>query len=1020
MSKNDQFAQIAEKGIQVNAKGLILPQNRKPFDRLLQMEAADGTNEVFRSDLDEKEEVNKQVDALRRHYAPFMENHAPQMPRKERINLRTFQWRVAAPEDHKNFISVLKGAGEWTMVTIPHYGGPVGMQETIYRTTFEVEKLPGDQEAVFLHFKGVDYIAKVILNGTFLGMHEGFFAPFEFDCTNCILEGTNTLVVCVENDYVHMGNNELHTEEKYRERRRPVSGDKIYAATGPGYDDPEVGWHHCPPGMGIYQDVYLETRPRMYMGDIWGRPILEESSVELHMEAFRIDPGERRVTFRISVYGHNFCETVAENLVYIPECGEYMEEAMERKVPLYLEKGINYYKTKIPMGDFRIWDQATPWLYQAQVEMIDEDGTVLDRGSAIFGMRSFTMDVESEKKGMMYLNGKKIRLRGANTMGYEQQSVMKQDWNELVEDILLVKACHINFLRITQRPVQDEIYQYCDMLGLLVQTDFPLFGALRRNKFAEAVKQVEEMERLVRGHACVIMDTYINEPFHTAMDMPHRCLMKDELQAFFEAADLMVHLVNPDRVIKHVDGDYDPPRTDLPDNHCYTFWYNGHGLSSGALYRGEWIEVLPGWYYGCGEFGAEGLDFESTMRKHYPKEWLPWNEEEDREWTPDQIVLSQSGSFHYSFFETPTGLKDWIKKSHEHQAEATKLMTEAFRRDENMVSFAIHLGIDAFPAGWMKSIVDYDRNCKPAYYAYRSALSPVMCSLRTDRQTFFAGETTYVEVWLCNDRPEKVTEVTVMYEAKMPDGNYLSGSVQSDIAECGVTYVGEILIPVSQVTGDIVLYSAVLDKEGTVLHRNSIRIKVFEEKKSVGLKVWTPDSEGNAAKILEDMQEKPVAKGCAECILLDDYKYYDDNREEIDAWVAQGHKLVFLELARGEYTVCGQKINIKRSNLGHLYFVHRNTGHPLVEGFGPKDFSRWYGRRKGRISTMLTSTIDCEAMSPVLTTGNRLENQDRIGAALAAGEMNYGDGKVTVCQVILTDHVQDNPVAFEFASRLLH
>ena len=33
----------------------------------------------------------------------------------------------------------------------------------------------------------------------------------------------------------------------------------------------------------------------------------------------------------------------------------------------------------------------------------------------------------------------------------------------------------MNFLRFTQRPVQKEIYEYCDMLGLLNQTDLPLF-----------------------------------------------------------------------------------------------------------------------------------------------------------------------------------------------------------------------------------------------------------------------------------------------------------------------------------------------------------------------------------------------------------------------------------------------------------------------------------------------------------------------------------------------------------------
>ena len=37
---------------------------------------------------------------------------------------------------------------------------------------------------------------------------------------------------------------------------------------------------------------------------------------------------------------------------------------------------------------------------------------------------------------------------------------------------------------------------------------------------------------------------------------------------------------NPDQVIKHVDGDYDPPTDGIPDNHCYPMWYNGHGIDT--------------------------------------------------------------------------------------------------------------------------------------------------------------------------------------------------------------------------------------------------------------------------------------------------------------------------------------------------------------------------------------------------------------------------------------------------------
>ena len=77
------------------------------------------------------------------------------------------------------------------------------------------------------------------------------------------------------------------------------------------------------------------------------------------------------------------------------------------------------------------------------------------------------------------------------------------------------------------------------------------------------------MEKLVRSHACNIIVSYINEPFPNADNKTHRHLTRDELMKFFKASDYVIKMNNPDRVIKHVDGDYDPPSETLPDNHCY-------------------------------------------------------------------------------------------------------------------------------------------------------------------------------------------------------------------------------------------------------------------------------------------------------------------------------------------------------------------------------------------------------------------------------------------------------------------
>jgi hypothetical protein len=449
----------------------------------------------------------------------------------------------------------------------------------------------------------VDYQAHVFINDIYVGSHEGFFARFELEFTKHARVGENTLSVRVENDAIHQGNGAWKQE---------AEGDKIYAATGLGWDDPALGWHHCPPGMGIWGAVTIEARPVIHLRDVFVRPLLDEKRAEAWIEIFNCTDSQQPVTFSLSLFGQNFSAKLFQGREF---------DSGQPAGP-----GVNYYRFSIPIPKPRLWDTETPWLYQLQVRLSNGDVCAQQ-----FGMRSFRMDTEREPRGRLLLNGKEIRLRGANTMGFEQQDVLRGDLDQLRDDLLLAKICHMNFLRLTQRPVQRAVYEMCDRLGIMTQTDLPLFAYLRRNQFCEAVRQAEEMERMVRGHACNIMVSYINEPFPSAWRKnTHRHLTRTELESFFIAADQVVRLANPDRVIKPIDGDYDAPGPGLPDNHCYPGWYNGHGIELGKLHKGYWQRVKPNWLYACGEFGSEGLEAENVMRKLYPPGWLPQSAEECR------------------------------------------------------------------------------------------------------------------------------------------------------------------------------------------------------------------------------------------------------------------------------------------------------------------------------------------------------------------------------------------------------
>ena len=72
-----------------------------------------------------------------------------------------------------------------------------------YRRIFNFQK--DSTKRLFLHFGAVNYIADVYLNGRKLGSHEGGFTPFQFELTDVVNQGRNSIVVKVNNQRVKDG-----------------------------------------------------------------------------------------------------------------------------------------------------------------------------------------------------------------------------------------------------------------------------------------------------------------------------------------------------------------------------------------------------------------------------------------------------------------------------------------------------------------------------------------------------------------------------------------------------------------------------------------------------------------------------------------------------------------------------------------------------------------------------------------------------------------------------------------------
>ncbi len=829
---SDTFADIAKQNDKLTfGKPPKLPDIRLPWDAA----PAEGFKPIEK--ITTQAQLEAELVRLRARYAPFMAELAPALPvTRERTELTTFNWRLATPEDLKDDADARAGRGAWKEVTIPHYGPPADQKAT---TFYHRELVIGDKEfaaeALFLHFQAVDYGAEVFVNGEKVGFHEGLFGSFEFDIKRFVKPGKNTLTVKVLNDITMMG-------EPFKAPPHLKFGDKLAAIGGPGWDDPKTGWHRCPAGMGIWLPCRLETRATASVRDIFVRPLPGENKAEVWLE---IGDSAKPAEILWSLYGQNFKATLAENQKVTAE-------------PAPAADGVRLVKftLPIPAEQLRLWSLDNPWLYQLQIQ-IRRDGKVVDAAKKQFGMRTFTQSLTSVPKGRFYLNGKEIKLRGANMMGHLMHGVMRKDFDRLRDDILLAKAANMTFWRMTQQPCPEEVYEYFDKLGLLAQTDLPAFiGIVKEPQVVASVTaQFREMVRLVRSHPSNAILSYINEPVFAPAASPGtvkrfhdpRKMNLQEMRAYFTHLDAVGRELNPDQVAKWVDGDdrsHVTKSLGYYDFHRYHYWYQD---TIRETYLGVSKNINPDWMCGCGEFGAEALDRIELMKKYCPPEWLV--EGPGGAWSPAKISQAQQMTIGQRWYPGCKTMKDWVNASRTHQAWGTRLMTESFRRIPEINSFAIHLLIDAWPTGWMKAIVDCERQAKPAYFAYRDALTPLAVNLRPDNFFGYTGDTLKVHAWVLNDTAEAPSGATLRYQAELDGKVVATGHAPADIVASAPRHQGvlEIKLPTAETRRPLTVRLGLFSKDGALLHDASVPIDLIPAADKNGK---IPDKGGRPQRII--------------------------------------------------------------------------------------------------------------------------------------------------------------------------
>ena len=457
----------------------------------------------------------------------------------------------------------------WRTMRIPvnwHLGGLEDYHGRVwFRRRFRMGK--GGTEYATLRFNGVDYICRAWLNDRYLGSHEGYFAPFEFNVSG-ILEDDNLLAVEVDSPW--------EKPEDWPNRKRIIKG--VY------------GHHDCRPG-GM-----SEEGQRWNTGGIWNSvELIFTGQVKVDSVMVLQDLEGSSARLRPSVLLRNLGKPVeAEISMRVGGCG-FRADAGSVRRRVRMGHGTKRVDLGLTLDRARLWwqwDQGEQNLYLFDLE-VRVDGETSDRVQGRFGVRRLTLD-----RGWNWrINGRRFFPRGTNVI--HTQWLSEMDRRRYERDLRMVRECNVNFIRVHAHVEREELYEVADEMGILVWQDFPLQWSYDNGVVKRALPMMEEMIRTFFNHPSIVVWCCHNEP------------QEFNLRELDVALYRFARRLDPTRHV-HLASEF--------REHPYPGWYYGDY----HMYIG-----LPG--SPCPtEFGAQALMNLGSMRRTFapqdlwPPNWSKW------------------------------------------------------------------------------------------------------------------------------------------------------------------------------------------------------------------------------------------------------------------------------------------------------------------------------------------------------------------------------------------------------------
>jgi beta-galactosidase len=367
---------------------------------------------------------------------------------------------------------------------VPHDDNPVGS----YRRSFTVPDAWRGRR-VILHFGSLKSAGWVWVNGREAGFAKGSKTPAEFDVTDLLRPGGNTVAV------------------------------QLFRFSDGDYLEDQDYWKVS----GIERDVFLYAVPATHVRDFWARPVLDSTlrrgTLELDVtlaHAGAAAPGAVRV-------GAQLLDPEGRAVFAAP-----------LRASLRLRAGAE--STLALRADVSApahWTAETPRLYTLVLALLDAGGDTTEVIVQRVGFRRVEV-----RGGLFLVNNVPVRFRGVNRHEHDPVTGRYVTAASMRRDVEVMKQANINAVRTSHYPNDPRWYELADEYGLYLvdEANIESHGmgyhpdTTLGNRPAWQAAHLDRVRRMVerdKNHASVVMWSLGNEAgdgvnFVAASDWVHR------------------------------------------------------------------------------------------------------------------------------------------------------------------------------------------------------------------------------------------------------------------------------------------------------------------------------------------------------------------------------------------------------------------------------------------------------------------------------------------------------------------